>query len=86
MDQKTLNEMTEKEVVLAISKLKIADWLDEAHIVCGSCNGYNLYTAIHKAIKNEWRRSQIIAFLNDHDSDADRYFIVRNCVKELTWE
>lgn len=32
----------------------LVEWMNEDGIICGSCNGYNLYTALQEALKREW--------------------------------
>jgi hypothetical protein len=54
------NEFTEDEMRAAVNRFqsRIVQWIEAENILCGSCNGYDLYLGIQKALKNEWTKSQ----------------------------
>jgi hypothetical protein len=56
------NEFSEDEMRSAVNRFqgKIVRWIEEEGILCGSCNGYDLYLAIRRALTGEWIKSQYL--------------------------
>jgi hypothetical protein len=54
------NEFSEDEMRGAVNRFqsKIVQWIEEEGILCGSCNGYDLYLSIRQAMTGEWTKSQ----------------------------
>jgi hypothetical protein len=56
------NEFSEDEMRASINRFqgKIVQWIEDEGILCGSCNGYDLYLAMRRALTGEWIKSQYL--------------------------
>jgi hypothetical protein len=59
-NRRGFNEFSEDEMRGAINRFqsKIVQWIEDEGILCGSCNGYDLYLAVRRALNGEWIKSQ----------------------------
>lgn len=59
-EDRTWREFTEKEMKSACSDFQtnfLVPWMDKHNILCGSCDGYNLYVAIRDALEGEYYKA-----------------------------
>lgn len=61
-NKRGFNEFSEDEMRAAVNRFqsKIVQWMEDEGILCGSCNGYDIYIAAQKALKGEWIKSQYV--------------------------
>jgi hypothetical protein len=62
VDKRGFNEFLEEEMRAVVNRFqsKIIQWIEEEGILCGSCNGYDLYLAVRNALTGEWIKSQYL--------------------------
>ncbi len=61
-NKRGFNEFSEEEMRAAVNRFqsKIVQWIEAENILCGSCNGYDLYLAVRRALTGEWIKSQYL--------------------------
>ena len=61
-NKRGFNEFSEDQMREAVNRFqgKIVQWIEEEGILCGSCNGYDLYLGIRRALTGEWIKSQYL--------------------------